>query len=564
MNTKELLKKYFGFDDFKLNQEIIIQSALEQKDCLVIMPTGGGKSLCYQVPAIANKGFVLVISPLIALMKDQVDALNQNKIPAAFINSTQTPFEQNEIIEQLKNNQLKLLYLAPEKLMNDKSLIKLFQALPLNLIAIDEAHCISQWGHDFRPEYLILGRLKTYFPAVPIMALTATADLQTQSDIVLRLHIENSTIYRNSFDRANIKYTVKAKLNYYQDLLNYVRQHKDDSGIIYCLSRNGTEELAELLSKDKIPAQAYHAGLTREIRDHRQDDFINDRIKVITATIAFGMGIDKSNVRYVIHADLPKNIEGYYQETGRAGRDGLDSEAILYYSKGDIFKLKKFTQIEDHPEQSKILLDKLNKIINYCENQGCRRQFLLQYFNEKTSDYCGNCDYCLSTFVEKDITIEAQKILSAVIRLQERFGINYVIDFLKGSKSTRVEHQSLKTYGTISNLSKELCKKYINELIRLSYLRISNGEYPLLKLDSRTNYVLFNNEQVIIRLKEAEVKSNVQSRNPNSVAVQGSLFANLKVIRTRLAQIEKVPPYLIFSDATLQELAQYLPLTLED
>lgn len=567
MTPTLLLKKHFGFDQFRHNQEDIIQAALSKKDCLVIMPTGGGKSLCYQIPALANQGLTLVISPLIALMKDQVDALNQNKIPAAFINSTQELSEHERIFNQLKSNQLRLLYLAPERLLNDAVILQFLKSLSISLIAIDEAHCISQWGHDFRPEYLMLGDLKVHFPKAPIMALTATADRITQQDIVAKLNFVNHLTFENSFNRPNIKYTIKSKTNYYIQLISFLKNHPEDSGIIYCLSRNSTEELAQQLSKDQFPTQAYHAGLPRDIREQRQDDFLTDRVKLITATIAFGMGIDKSNVRFVIHVDLPKNIEGYYQETGRAGRDGLPSEAILFYSKSDVFKLQHFARIEGNPEQSKIMLQKLDLMSRFCEIHACRRKFLLNYFDESAPDDCGNCDYCLTSFTEKDITIDAQKVLSAVSRLNERFGINYVIDFLRGSKTTREEHKEIKTYGIGKHLSKDIWKQYIAALIQQSILQMSEGEYPVLHLGPLSHNVLFDHKKVIIKIREIEVppKPVVKKHFPQSTLEQNhTLFTILKKVRFELAVTEKVPPYIIFSDATLQELVTYLPLTMDD
>ncbi|HRI34345.1 MAG TPA: ATP-dependent DNA helicase RecQ, partial [Saprospiraceae bacterium] len=484
-----------------------------------------------------------------------------------FINSTQELSEHERIFNQLKSNQLRLLYLAPERLLNDVVILQFLKSLSISLIAIDEAHCISQWGHDFRPEYLMLGDLKVHFPKAPIMALTATADRITQQDIVAKLNFVNHLTFENSFNRPNIKYTIKSKTNYYTQLISFLKNHPDDSGIIYCLSRNSTEELAQQLSKDQFPTQAYHAGLPRDIREQRQDDFLTDRVKLITATIAFGMGIDKSNVRFVIHVDLPKNIEGYYQETGRAGRDGLPSEAILFYSKSDVFKLQHFARIEGNPEQSKIMLQKLDLMSRFCEIHACRRKFLLNYFDESAPDDCGNCDYCLTSFTEKDITIDAQKVLSAVSRLNELFGINYVIDFLRGSKTTREEHKEIKTYGIGKHLSKDIWKQYIAALIQQSILQMSEGEYPVLHLGPLSHNVLFDHKKVIIKIREIEVppKPLVKKHFPQSTLEQNpTLFTILKKVRFELAVTEKVPPYIIFSDATLQELVTYLPLTMDD
>ncbi|MEO6329775.1 MAG: RecQ family ATP-dependent DNA helicase [Ginsengibacter sp.] len=367
MNSpKHILKTIFGYDDYRHNQKEIIEHVLSGNNAVVLMPTGGGKSLCYQVPALCLDGVTIVVSPLIALMKDQVDALLVNGIKAAFLNSTLSTDEQSGISRQLRNNELKLLYLAPERLMgNAARFIEFLKKINVSLFAIDEAHCISQWGHDFRPEYLILGQLKEAFPHIPLIALTATADSLTKNDIIEKLHLKTYQVFENSFNRPNIYYYVKPKRNYYNDLIDFLKEHKDDSGIIYCLSRASTERLAEDLKQDGFNAEAYHAGLEKNVREDRQNKFLKDDIKIIAATIAFGMGINKSNVRFVIHADLPKNIEGYYQETGRAGRDGLHSEAILFYGSGDVIKLKKFAEVEDNPGQTKVMLQKLDKMSRF-------------------------------------------------------------------------------------------------------------------------------------------------------------------------------------------------------
>ncbi|MDQ6815095.1 MAG: RecQ family ATP-dependent DNA helicase, partial [Bacteroidota bacterium] len=413
-NPQTILQRVFGYDSFRHNQQEIVEHVLAGNDAMVLMPTGGGKSLCYQVPALCLPGVTIVVSPLIALMKDQVDALLVSGVKAAFLNSTQSNAEQTFIFQQLKANQLKLLYLAPERLMgNETQFINFLQQISVSLFAIDEAHCISQWGHDFRPEYLVLGQLKKRFPSIPIIALTATADALTQKDIIDKLQFDDFRVFENSFNRPNIWYYVKPKKNYYEALINYLKQHKNDSGIIYCLSRTSTEKLAEDLKADGFSAAAYHAGLEKSQRDDRQEKFLKDDIHIMVATIAFGMGINKSNVRFVVHVDLPKNIEGYYQETGRAGRDGLHSEAILFYGVGDVMKLKRFAEVEGNEAQTKIMLQKLDKMSKFCEIRTCRRKYLLNYFNDAAPDYCGSCDNCLLAPVLKDTTIIAQKILSA-------------------------------------------------------------------------------------------------------------------------------------------------------
>ena len=397
MNPLNILKKQFGYDAFRLHQEAIIQSVLAKKDTFVLMPTGAGKSLCYQIPALMLEGLTIVVSPLIALMKDQVDSLRLNGIEAAYINSTQSWHEQENVLRDAQTKKLKLLYVAPEKLLgNSMAFLHTLEACGISLIAIDEAHCISHWGHDFRPEYLMLSSLKKSFPDVPVIALTATADKVTQKDILGRLELKDPDVYVSSFNRPNIRYSVRRKSgDSFSKLLHFLEKHRDESGIIYCLSRKSTERLAADLALHGISALPYHAGMEREVRSKNQDAFLRDEARVIVATIAFGMGIDKSNVRYVVHMDLPKNIESYYQETGRAGRDGLDSEALLFYSPGDVIKLKKFALIENNPEQTGILLKKLDQMGRYGELKTCRRKYLLNYFDEAAGPECGNCDVCL-------------------------------------------------------------------------------------------------------------------------------------------------------------------------
>ena len=563
MTPKQALQKYFGYSDFRLRQEEIIGHTLNGKDVLVLMPTGGGKSLCYQLPAVLLDGLTIVISPLIALMKDQVDSLNINGIPAAFLNSSQTPAEQQQLFEKLKNNQIKLLYLAPERLFGaDNKLVEFLQSLSVVQIAIDEAHCISQWGHDFRPEYLMLAALKQYFPAVPVIALTATADKLTQKDILEKLDLKDPAVFISSFNRENIKYTVAPKRNSFNQLLAFLDKRKDQSGIIYCLSRKSTESLAANLKDEGFSAEAYHAGLDNAIKAQNQEAFLRDEVKIMVATIAFGMGINKSNVRYVVHIDLPKNIEGYYQETGRAGRDGLASEAMLYYSPGDAQKLKEFARVENNPEQSRIMLKKLDDMVRYSELQTCRRQYLLRYFAEDAPDNCGACDVCLTEVERFDGTLIAQKALSAVARLKERFGAGYVIEFLRGSKSERIhdEHKQLKTYGIGADISKVDWQRYMRELVATGYLQTSEGEYPTLQLTVKSEAVLkgLENVQLIATQTLEERDDHVE------LPFEVDLLDELKNIRRDIAQNENVPPYVILSDSTLLEMATYLPQSLDE
>ncbi|MEO5997648.1 MAG: DNA helicase RecQ, partial [Chitinophagaceae bacterium] len=562
-NIHQTLQHHFGYPGFRLNQEEIIKTILDKKDAVVLMPTGGGKSICYQLPALLLDGVTIVISPLIALMKDQVDALRVNGISAAFLNSTLPGFAQQEILQQLRNNKLKLLYLAPERLLGENQFIQTLKQINVSLFAIDEAHCISQWGHDFRPEYLVLGELKKQFPKIPLIALTATADALTQKDIIAKLGLDGFKLFENSFNRPNIYYYVKSKSNYFDQLVDYLNTHREDSGIIYCLSRNSTDQLAQDLKEQGFAAAAYHAGLEKNVRDERQDKFLRDEIKIIVATIAFGMGINKSNVRFVVHADMPKNLEGYYQETGRAGRDGIKSDAILFYSGGDVMKLKKFATIEGNEEQSRIMLKKLNRMVAFCETRSCRRKYLLNYFNEQASEYCGSCDVCLSDFEKVDATVEAQKILSAVSRLQERYGMNYVIDFLRGSTVVKEDHLLLKTFGIGKEISKDQWKLYMKDLLQLGYMDQSMGEYPVLKLNEKSWKILKGEEQLKL-IKSVKEKKGIVSQQQEAASVFPVLLQELKQVREQLARKENIPPYLIFSDVTLMELASYLPLNLVD
>ncbi|MCA1637674.1 MAG: DNA helicase RecQ, partial [Acidobacteria bacterium] len=564
VRAKEILKQQFGYDSFRMNQKQAIETVLEKKDCVVLMPTGGGKSLCYQIPALMLDGLTVVISPLIALMKDQVEALRNNGVEAAFLNSTQTAAEQTEVFRAIRNAKLKLLYIAPERLLQTgDQFIDFLKSVKVSLFAIDEAHCISSWGHDFRPEYMQLAKLKIHFPDVPLIALTATADKLVRKDIIERLNIKNAALFASSFNRPNIFYTVEPKRNSFARLLEYLENRRDESGIVYCLSRSSAESLAKDLRDEGFDALPYHAGLDKETRDKHQELFLKDEVKIIVATIAFGMGIDKSNVRFVVHLDLPKNIESYYQETGRAGRDGLQSEALLFFSWGDVNKLKGFAEVENNQTQTEIMLKKLKLMGEFGDLKTCRRRFLLNYFSEELPEDCGNCDNCNTEFERFDGTIIAQKALSAVYRTGQRFGMSYLIGFLRGSqaKTIRDEHKNLKTYGVGADISKNNWFDYFKDLISQGFLAQTEGQYPTIVLTEKSEAVLRGNERVDlikVTIKEDKKASLVSAISHPYLK---DLFNDLKQVRTAFAKSENVPPYVVFSDATLVEMATYLPQT---
>lgn len=558
----EILRDKFGYENFRFNQEQIIETVLQKRDAFVLMPTGGGKSLCYQIPALIFDGLTVVISPLISLMKDQVDALRVAGIPAAYLNSSLSSEEYSAVYSDLTNGRLKLLYIAPERLFNnEQQFISFLKELNVSLFAIDEAHCISHWGHDFRPEYRMLSSLKDEFSFVPIIALTATADALTRKDILEKLQLRAPGTFISSFNRPNIHYFIEPKRGHYDRLVDYLDRRRSDSGIIYVLSRQSAEDLAKKLSDEGFSALPYHAGLDTEERTRNQNLFIRDEVKIIVATIAFGMGINKSNVRFVIHVNLPKNIESYYQETGRAGRDGLKSEAILYYSAGDVVMLKSFVTIDGNPEQSRIMLNKLSQMANLCENQSCRRKSILNYFGEETVDNCESCDVCLYNYEKFDGTEIAQKALSAVARLEGRFGLTYTVDFLRGSKSEKIweKHKTLSTYGVGVEFSKEDWFGFFKNLIGLGFLKQVGNEYPILNLTEKSAVVLRGEEKVFLT-KTVSRKAAVDLEKPHEIG----LLDDLKKLRYQLAQKENVPAYIIFSDATLLELATYLPQTMEE
>lgn len=557
------LKHFFGYDNFRLHQQSIIEAVLNGKDVMAIMPTGGGKSICYQLPAVLLDGLTIVISPLIALMKDQVDALQANGIRAAFLNSTLSNTEQNHIITAVRNGEIKLLYLAPERLFAvGMQFVDFLRTLPCNLFAIDEAHCISQWGHDFRPEYLGLSALKQHFPTVPVIALTASADTITQKDIVDKLALQQPQIFISSFNRANISYYIQPKQKAFEQILHYLDKHRNDSGIIYTLSRASTESIAAKLKGVGYDAAYYHAGMGNDERAKVQEAFQKDKVKIIVATIAFGMGIDKPNVRFVLHHDVPKNMESYYQETGRAGRDGLNSDAILYYSSGDIGKLMRFIKVEGNAEQTNVMKMKLLQMKDFAEHDGCRRQYILQYFGERAPAYCGSCDYCLSNLEHRNATVEAQKLLSAVTRTGERYGADYLIDFLRGSNSAKIipAHKDIKTYGIGKDLKKEEWQVIVKQMLQQRLVDVENTAYPSLKLNETSRRILRGELEVTLVMKKPKEETistgTAQQHHPD-------LLQELKEVRREIAEQENIPAYIIVGDNTLLDMATYLPLSFD-
>ena len=553
------LKNYFGYTQFRAGQKEIILSILDGKDQLVIMPTGGGKSICYQLPATLLPGLTLVISPLIALMKDQVDGLHAIGIGAAYINSSQQAEEHNNIFSEVVAGQIKLLYVAPESLNLLKGIV---DTIEISMVAIDEAHCISAWGHDFRPAYTKLGFLKKRLPQTPIVALTATADKATREDIRKQLNLTDAREYISSFDRANLSLNVQPGTDRVKKILDFLSQRIQESGIIYCTSRKGTEQIAEKLITAGYNAQAYHAGMSFQDREAVQQAFINDDIQIVCATIAFGMGIDKSNVRWVIHYNLPKNIEGYYQEIGRAGRDGLPSDTLLFHSYADMIQLRNFA--EDSPN-AEVQLAKLERMKQYADATSCRRRVLLSYFGENITEDCGNCDICKHPPAFFEATTLAQKVLSAVARTKGKANLSTIVDILRGSRNANIldkNYDQLPTYGIGKEVSWKDWQQYVIQLVNQGYLEIAFHEHSNLRLTPLAKAVLFDQQKVLLSKNEEAKKE--QKKTTTTKPKTSSLFENLRQLRLQISKEEGVPAYQIFSDASLKEMERDRPMTDEE
>lgn len=575
----DILKKYFGYTEFRPQQKEIITNILNKKDTLVLMPTGGGKSLCYQIPALMMEGTAIVVSPLISLMKDQVEALQANGIAARALNSMNTDTDNTNVRMECLQGKVKLLYISPERLISETNY--LLRDIKISLFAIDEAHCISQWGHDFRPEYTQLDILRKQFPRIPIVALTATADKITRQDIVKQLKMNEPEVFISSFDRPNLSLDVKKGYQQKEKIRiikRFIEKHGNESGIIYCMSRKTTEKVAELLYDEGFDTAVYHAGLSNFEREQTQDDFINDRVQIVCATVAFGMGIDKSNVRWVIHYNLPKSIESFYQEIGRAGRDGMKSDTMLFYSLGDMIQLTKFAE---ESNQKEINIEKLNRMQQYAESDICRRRILLSYFGETMEHDCGNCDVCRNPPERFDGTIIIQKALSAIARTNQQIATGTLIEILRGNFTQEIsekEYDKIKTFGAGRDVPSRHWQNYLLQMLNMGYIEIAYNENNHLKITELGAKVLYrkqNAELVVIKEDEfsnkqykkntivtspVQIKKNAYGNQEN----EDSLFETLRLLRLKLAEQEAIPPYIVMSDSTLQSLCDKKPKNLED
>ncbi len=562
--TEEIrnLKKYFGYDSFREGQEEIIKEILAGRDVLGVLPTGGGKSICYQLPALMMDGISLVISPLISLMKDQVDALRENGIPATLINSSLSLEDYKKSLSDIKSGAVKLVYISPERLEND-FFIDFLKDLRVSFVAVDEAHCISQWGHDFRPSYKLIPKLYETFGKVQITAFTATATKEVRDDIIKNLELEDPFVKVTGFDRKNLLFLVekpKKKINY---LKNFLSEHEEDSGIIYASTRKKVDAIHKKLKSMGYACGKYHAGMTESERKKSQDAFIYDEDKIIVATNAFGMGIDKSNVRYVIHYNMPKDMESYYQEAGRAGRDGEEATCILLYSGQDIIINKHLINMGTNPIYKRIQLEKLQTIINYVNTTACLRQYILNYFGQDAADECGACTNCLSEIEKEDATVDSQKILSCIYRLDQRYGTSTVVDCLMGSKnknSREKELSKISTYGIMKDKSKTYIKDLIGTLTADGYIKVSGTTYPILKLTEKSKDVLFGEVKVLVNIRKEEERVRKDGFD-DKLSYDEKLFKHLKEVRLDMARMRNIPPFIIFSDASLKEMSQKKPRT---
>ena len=557
------LRRVFGFPAFRPHQQDIIEGLIGGRDAFVLMPTGGGKSLCYQIPALHRRGVGIVVSPLISLMKDQVDALRANGVSAAFYNSALESQEARQVLARLHADELDLLYVSPERLLTPAFLERI-GAIDIALFAIDEAHCVSQWGHDFRREYAQLGVLREHFPQVPLVALTATADAQTRDDIVRVLGLGAATRYVTGFDRPNIRYTVLEKHKPFDQLMRFLLNRRSQAGIVYALSRKRVEEIAQKLHDEGLRAAAYHAGLPAAQRQDVQERFLRDELLIVVATVAFGMGIDKPNVRFVVHYDMPKHIEGFYQETGRAGRDGLPAEALLLYGAQDIITVRRLIENNESAEQQRIELHKLNAMVALAESVSCRRRVLLNYFGERLEQDCGNCDVCLDPPERFDASVDVQKALSCVYRVGQRFGVKHVVDVLRGADNERIRalgHHKLSTYGMGHDKSEPEWTSILRQLIHYGYLTQDIANYSVLNLTEAARPLL-RGEQAI-QLAKPRIREQIKKKVVRTASDPGpydeSLFDALRALRKRLADAQGVPPYIVFGDATLTQMARDRP-----
>eukprot|EP01093_Parvamoeba_rugata_P000001 TRINITY_DN0_c0_g1_i10.p2 TRINITY_DN0_c0_g1~~TRINITY_DN0_c0_g1_i10.p2 ORF type:complete len:613 (-),score=130.12 TRINITY_DN0_c0_g1_i10:5774-7612(-) len=561
LTPENVLKNVFGYDDFRDGQGDVIHHVCQGGDSLVLLPTGGGKSMCYQIPALIRPGTGIVVSPLISLMQDQVEQLKALGVKAAYLNSTLSPEEQANISERLVSNQLDLLYVSPERLLQF-GFQQTLRTTDVALFAIDEAHCVSHWGHDFRHDYRALGQIKSRFPDIPVIGLTATADIATQSDILTQLQLNDPLVYKGSFDRPNIRYRVMSKYKAFEQVVTYVKQ-QEGSGIIYCNSRAKVDDLHAKLFKQGFRCAAYHAGMDADERELVQRQFLNDKIDIVVATVAFGMGINKSNVRYVVHHDVPRSVESYYQETGRAGRDGLESEAMLLFDEKDAARVRQWIEQGEQADRNAIELQKFAAMEAFSEAQTCRRQVLLNYFSQFSDSACGNCDICLDPPTMIDGLVISQKVLSCILRLSQQASTQYLIDVLRGKQLKRLQeagHHQLSTYGIGKDKSDSYWHNMINQLIHKGLIRVDITANAALRLTEAARPVLKGEVAVQLAVPRLEFKPDKKAKQAPA-NYDRTLFMRLKHLRKVLAEENEVPPYVVFSDATLVDMAAKLPTT---